>query len=93
VATRGGAFPEIVEHERTGLLVERGEAPQLADAILRLCEDDRRRNAMGQAGRTRARERFSWDHVADALVDEYRRAGAGHAARDARHELVSQSER
>ncbi len=77
VATRGGAFPEIVEQERTGLLVARGDAKELAGAILALCADDGRRAAMGQAGCARARERFGWDHVADALVEEYLRAGAG----------------
>ena len=95
VATRGGAFPEIVEHQLTGLLVERGDANQLANAILKLCDDDQLRAALGQAGRTRARERFSWDHVADSLVEEYRRAGSrgAGAARDARHQPVPQSVR
>jgi glycosyltransferase involved in cell wall biosynthesis len=36
VATRGGAFPEIVEDGRSGLLVERGDAQALAGAILQL---------------------------------------------------------
>ena len=90
VATRGGAFPEIVENGRTGLLVERGDARQLAEALLRLCEDESLRASMGQAARARARERFSWDHVADSLVEEYRRAGAGMSDRHAaRHESVA----
>jgi glycosyltransferase involved in cell wall biosynthesis len=92
VATRGGAFPEIVQDGRTGLLVERGDAQQLADAVLRLCENDSLRISMGQAARSRAREKFSWDHVADSLVEEYGRAGAGTNGRDrARHESVAEA--
>ena len=92
VATRGGAFPEIVQDGRTGLLVERGDAQQLADAILRLCEDDSLRMSMGQAARSRAQEKFSWDHVADSLVEEYRRAGAVINDRAAtRHEVVAEA--
>ncbi|MCP2727569.1 glycosyltransferase family 4 protein [Limnofasciculus baicalensis] len=40
IATRGGAFPEIVEEEKTGLLVERGDANALAEAILHLLRDE-----------------------------------------------------
>jgi glycosyltransferase involved in cell wall biosynthesis len=91
VATRGGAFPEIVEDGRTGLLVDRGDVQQLANAIVRLCEDEALRASMGQAARIRAREKFSWDHVADALVEEYHRAGAGRDGHAARHERVAQA--
>jgi glycosyltransferase involved in cell wall biosynthesis len=71
IATRGGAFPEIVEHERTGLLVDRGDAIGLADAISRLISDDQLRTAMGIAGRKRARELFSWDRVVGQLQGLY----------------------
>ena len=46
VATRDGALPELVEHGRTGLLVERSNAQALADAILELLNDPDRRHAM-----------------------------------------------
>jgi glycosyltransferase involved in cell wall biosynthesis len=73
VATRGGAFPEIVEHGRTGLLVERSDAPALAEAILQLLSNPDRRDAMAQAAVKRASTMFSWDRIAEDLVEKYER--------------------
>jgi glycosyltransferase involved in cell wall biosynthesis len=73
VATRGGAFPEIVEHGRTGLLVERSDTPALADAILQLLSNPDQRDAMARAAVERARTMFSWDRIAEDLVKEYER--------------------
>jgi len=71
IATRGGAFPELVEDEKTGLLVERGDAEALAEAILRLLENDNLRIAMGEAGQQRAVEKFAWDYQAQKLSQQY----------------------
>jgi glycosyltransferase involved in cell wall biosynthesis len=71
IATRGGAFTEIVDHESTGLLVERGDAAALANAIIRLLSDDGLRAVMGAAGRDRARELFSWDRIVGQLLGLY----------------------
>jgi glycosyltransferase involved in cell wall biosynthesis len=76
IATRGGAFPEIVQDGKTGLLVPRGDAPALAEAILRLLEDGDLRRSMGEAGRRRALEKFSFDTVAENLLSEYRSLSA-----------------
>jgi glycosyltransferase involved in cell wall biosynthesis len=71
VATRGGAFPEIVEDGRSGLLVERSDAQALADAILQLLANPEERDAMAHAAFKRASTRFSWDHIAEDLLKEY----------------------
>ncbi|HEX3338060.1 MAG TPA: glycosyltransferase family 4 protein [Pseudolabrys sp.] len=71
VATRGGAFPEIVEHGRTGLLVERSDAPALADAILQLLSSPDQRDAMARAAVERVSTMFSWDCIAEDLVEKY----------------------
>jgi glycosyltransferase involved in cell wall biosynthesis len=73
VATRGGAFPEIVEDMRTGLLVERSDAEGLAEAILQLLSNPNRREAMAQAAFERASTRFSWECVAEDLLKQYER--------------------
>ena len=39
VVTRVGGIPDLVKHERTGLVVQPGDAEALAAAILRLLED------------------------------------------------------
>lgn len=73
VATRGGAFPEIVEHGRSGLLVERSDPQALADAILQLLSSPDQRDAMAQAAFERASSIFSWDRIVEDLLHEYER--------------------
>jgi glycosyltransferase involved in cell wall biosynthesis len=73
VATRGGAFPEIVEDGKSGLLVERSDVQGLAEAILQLLSHPNQRDAMAQAALERASTMFSWDSIAENLLKEYER--------------------
>jgi glycosyltransferase involved in cell wall biosynthesis len=69
VATHSGGVPEVVEDGRTGILVPRGDARELALAIGRVLDDPALARAMGEAGRQRAVERFSWDAVSRRLAE------------------------
>jgi glycosyltransferase involved in cell wall biosynthesis len=51
VATSVGGIPEVVEHQKTGLLVPPGQPDRLAAALLTLIEDEPLRLRMGAAGR------------------------------------------
>lgn len=73
IATQSGGMPEIVQHQQTGLLVERGNASDLAQAIIQLLKDDDLRRRMGQAGYKRVEQHFLWKHIAETLLTEYRR--------------------
>lgn len=59
VASAVGGIPEVVLDGRTGLLVPPADPEALAVAILRLLEDPRAAQRLGEAGRERARESFS----------------------------------
>jgi glycosyltransferase involved in cell wall biosynthesis len=72
VATVSGGITEIVKNGETGLLVERGDASALAEAILRFLSDEDLRNSMAKASRKRAVELFSWECVVDNLLHLYR---------------------
>ena len=58
VATAVGGNRDVIEHGRTGLLVESGNPVELAMAIRWLIKDEPRRAAMGATARLCVRERF-----------------------------------
>jgi spore coat protein SA len=72
VATGVGGMTEIVEEGKTGLLVESGSAPELAEAILCLLSDEDLGKRMRNAARERAVELFSWERIVEALLHFYK---------------------
>lgn len=68
VATAVGGVPELVEHERTGLLVRPGDAGELACALERLLANKALRTGLGKAARQVAVERFSLAKQVDKLL-------------------------
>jgi glycosyltransferase involved in cell wall biosynthesis len=72
VASDAGGLPEVVEDGVTGIVVPRGDAKALAQAIGSLLSDPQRRRVMGQAGRERALRLFDWDRSAQQFEEIYR---------------------
>jgi len=68
VASGTGGLPEIVEHERTGLLVDNGD---FAGAVRRLLDDPRLAAALGRAGREHVQHGFSADQMTDNTMRVY----------------------
>ena len=64
VASSVGGILEVVEDGLTGLLVPPRRPDRLAQALTALLTDRGRAQAMGNAGRARVEERFSWASVA-----------------------------
>lgn len=58
ISTRVAGIPEIIEHERSGLLVEPGAPAQLADAIARLIASPALSAQLAAGGRERAEQLF-----------------------------------
>lgn len=73
VASKAGGIPEIVEHEVTGLLFERGDAAGLAGALQRLALEPAVRERFGRLGRERAERLFDWSVPAARLDALYQR--------------------
>src|SRR3954454_19703009 len=61
ISSTFGPIPEVVEHDRTGLLVEPGDIGALASAMGRLAADHSLAKALGVAGRERFTERYTID--------------------------------
>jgi glycosyltransferase involved in cell wall biosynthesis len=71
IATAVGALPEVVEDQRTGLVVA-PEAGPVADALDRLAADASLRERMGAAGLARATDRFSLEAMVESTRAVYR---------------------
>ncbi|MEZ5942744.1 MAG: glycosyltransferase [Planctomycetaceae bacterium] len=67
-----GGIPEIVEHEQTGLVVERLNSKALAAAIRVLSEQQELRAQFGKQAVETARTRFSNLAIAERYVSHYR---------------------
>jgi len=70
VASDIAGYRDVVRDGVDGLLVPRGDATSLAEALRDLWLDPGRREAMGAAAAERA-ERFAWPHVASEVLDAY----------------------
>jgi len=68
LATRVSAIPELIESDRTGLLVEPGDVRGLASELERLIREPGLRTRLGAAGQVRVSEAFSFYSGLDALV-------------------------
>jgi glycosyltransferase involved in cell wall biosynthesis len=69
IATRVGAVPKLITHEKTGLLLEPDDVRGLAAGILRLLEDPNLAVRLAVNGRAHAAEHFS----ATAMANSYRK--------------------
>jgi glycosyltransferase involved in cell wall biosynthesis len=67
IASNAGGMGDLVDPGRTGLLVPRSDAAALAAAIVELAADPRRCESMGDAGRQRAEQAFTWDAMVARL--------------------------
>lgn len=71
VATTVGGVPELIEDEKTGLLVEPGNPALLAEKICSIIEDDELGNRLAADARKAVENRFSLDCVRDQIENLY----------------------
>jgi glycosyltransferase involved in cell wall biosynthesis len=80
VASRTGGLPEIVKHNKSGLLVPPKRPRELANAIIKLANDASLRQTMGENGRAFVRQKFQPDVLTQQVESVY-------------HELVIRKQR
>jgi len=68
IATNVDGVPDIVEHARTGLLVQPEDPQSLADALIKLHENAVWRQDLAKAAREWAIVQFSWESIADRYL-------------------------
>jgi len=76
IGANAGGIPDLVEHEKTGLLVPFGDAGALAVAIRRLLAEPGLAVRMGSAGHQLV-QHYTWDQTYQTLLEAYRVALTG----------------
>ena len=71
VATRVGGIPELIEHQKTGLLVPPQRPKALANAILAIYEDRELARQLGRQGFGVVHQKFSAEAMALKAIDLY----------------------
>jgi glycosyltransferase involved in cell wall biosynthesis len=85
IASNVGDLPEVVLDGRTGLLVPAGNASALADAMGRLISEPGLRDFLARGAHGFARDKLSWQAIAEKTAETYARAiRASQATDDAR---------
>jgi glycosyltransferase involved in cell wall biosynthesis len=71
VGARAGGVPAVVDDGQDGLLAAFGDAADIARALRQLLADAGLRAAMGERGRRKVGERYTWERIYRQLVDVY----------------------
>lgn len=71
IATDCGGPAEIIEHEKTGLIVPNRDVKAMAEAMKRLAVDRAERNKLAQQAKENVREKFNLENTAYRLRDLY----------------------
>lgn len=69
VASGVEQLDELVRHGETGYVVDPGDASAFAEALDRLARDPALRERLGRAGRELVLARYTWDAVADRILE------------------------
>jgi glycosyltransferase involved in cell wall biosynthesis len=72
ISTRQGGIPEVVMHEKTGLLLtKKDDVSELTEKILGLLREPEVRRQLGEKGRQTMEDHFSWGRIAEATERLY----------------------
>jgi glycosyltransferase involved in cell wall biosynthesis len=71
-----GGTPEVVLHKETGFLVEHGDVDDLARRIATLLDDPELCQRMGEAGRRRVEENYTFESLRRSLIGLFTRLQA-----------------
>jgi glycosyltransferase involved in cell wall biosynthesis len=82
VATAVGAMTEVVRDGENGLIVPAGDHRALAGAVAKILRDVELATSLGKRGYHDSRTHYSWDRIAEQVLDEYRRLLRGSSGQD-----------
>ncbi|MBN2362604.1 glycosyltransferase family 4 protein [candidate division WOR-3 bacterium] len=71
VASNIAGYKEVVSDNKDGLLFKPRDIKDLARKVVTLAKDRQLRKKMGENGRKKVLEKYSWDKVTDSIEDYY----------------------
>ena len=74
IGCRSGAIPTVITEDQDGLLVPYQDAPELANALIKLLQDGRLRAQLGQRGREKVLTNYTWEIAAQRFRAAYESA-------------------
>jgi spore coat protein SA len=78
IATNSGGMPEIIDHGKTGFLIDRSNVhEELTKHVLELLSNPEKIQQMGQESVLRVRNYFTWQHSVERLLKLYRKLKEG----------------
>lgn len=72
-----GGIPELINHNKTGILVPPNNVQALANAIIDLIDNPDKRDRLGKAAKKFAKNNFTWRKRADRVEEIYREITSG----------------
>jgi glycosyltransferase involved in cell wall biosynthesis len=76
IAFRCCAFPEIIEDQKSGFLMELGDQTSVRNAAATLLRDPSRARQIGQAARARIEQKFSAAKMVEGMIQVYKMLAA-----------------
>lgn len=73
IASDSGGLPEIVQHEKSGLIVPPGDEEALAQGLLRVLQDRESAEQMGREGRAFALKHLDQEDYLDKMIRLYQK--------------------
>lgn len=71
VATNVGAIPKVIEDGHSGVLVQPGDAKELAKAIMDLLANPQKANRLAKNAHRKVKQQFSSERMAEKYIDVY----------------------
>ena len=72
ITTRTGGVPEVIEHEKNGLLAPVGDVEGMAQLAIALLSDEKQLRAMGKRARIQAQSKFCASRIIPQYEEFYR---------------------
>ena len=69
VITQCEGVSDIIENGNCGIVVPPDDDQALADALIKLLKDEKMRKKLGDNGRKLVLQQYTWDHVAQNMMD------------------------